>query len=279
MSDPVLEEYLRRAEILNNMWNVAKPRNTWGTINWLGHHLLTLRYPNTPTEEDKQAMRSYILSACPYMAWCAECRQHFQERTAVPTTEDIQAHVNERVEEALKDRVSLVTLFIDLHNAVNAETGKKQLTFDEFIDHYRNLPVVAHNIRAGLRGIVADPNNTMGEMSAEVQDVVRVHGAVPKPGPGPEPEEEEAEAAPSSELASSGGPNAKQVMDMLQSTALWLKTHSLLIFMTLACSCVLAFMFMRYIGPKYVWGKSLRGALDNQSVFTETTAPTLPVGR
>lgn len=283
--DNVLNEYVRRAEILNTMWQVAKPRNTWGTINWLQHHLTTLKYPVSPTEEDKAAMREYITHAVPYAAWCAACKQHFKERTTQePREGEVRALANERVEKALQDRVSMVTLFLDLHNAVNKETGKAELSFDEFIEQFRNLPIVAHNIRAGLQGVVADPNNELGFMSVEVEDVVRIRGAAPPaPTPAPQHASDATVSIPNDVVESEGTASSKggkqdTLQALLVAMITWTKAHSILIFMTLVSACVMLWLLFGYIGPRYMWAASTMPVSSPGSVVTQTTAPTLPIG-
>jgi hypothetical protein len=87
----------------------------WGPHFWNFFHLISLRYPEYPSIEDKDMMNELILSI-PYILPCKVCREHFKGNIRQFPLE----------ENDIISKESLITWFIDFHNIVN-NSLKKQI--------------------------------------------------------------------------------------------------------------------------------------------------------
>lgn len=97
----------------------------WGNASWKMSHYITFAYPDMPTSEDKNAIKSYFENL-KYLLPCQNCRSHYiQYVTNHPLTDDI-----------LLSRYKLIKWLVDLHNSVNVRIGKKEYSLDEVIKIY-----------------------------------------------------------------------------------------------------------------------------------------------
>lgn len=92
----------------------------WGKYGWLFLHLVTLEYPDNPTELDKKHYYEYIHSM-QYILPCAKCQYNMGIHLS-------KYPLNETV---LSNKNNLIKWGIDLHNIVNYHTGKPMLTYPE----------------------------------------------------------------------------------------------------------------------------------------------------
>jgi len=100
----------------------------WGKYQWISIHLITLGYPDNPTEDDKQHYYEYF-QLLQYVLPCAKCRYNLSTHLQkYPLTED-----------ALSSKTTLVKWGIDLHNVVNYYLGKRMLTYSEAMDALNKL--------------------------------------------------------------------------------------------------------------------------------------------
>lgn len=100
----------------------------WGKHAWNFLHFVTLGYPINPSEEDKQNYYEF-LSQLRYVLPCAKCRHNYVDHLIKhPLTEH-----------SLATRDNLVKWGIDLHNMVNANTGKPVLSYSEAFESIQKL--------------------------------------------------------------------------------------------------------------------------------------------
>ena len=100
----------------------------WGRHAWNFMHLVTMGYPEYPTEADKQHYYDY-LSQLRFVLPCSKCRNGYTDHLVqYPLTEQV-----------LSSRNDLVKWGIDLHNAVNINTGKPQLSYPVALEHLAAL--------------------------------------------------------------------------------------------------------------------------------------------
>lgn len=96
----------------------------WGRHAWNFMHLVTMGYPEYPSEADKQHYYDY-LSQLRFVLPCSKCRNGYTDHL-------VQYPITEQV---LSSRNDLVKWGIDLHNAVNINTGKPTLSYPIALEH------------------------------------------------------------------------------------------------------------------------------------------------
>jgi len=102
--------------------------NIWGKYGWDFWHLVTLGYPEKPTEENKRQYRQYFYSL-QYVLPCTKCcRNMTYHLKKYPLTDEV-----------LSNRTNLVKWGIDFHNVVNYYTGKRMLTYSEALNDIHKL--------------------------------------------------------------------------------------------------------------------------------------------
>jgi hypothetical protein len=106
---------------------IRMPPQIWGPIFWATLHIASLAYSDKPTERQKKNMKNFYESMVDVLP-CPICRQHYEE--------NLKSHP---VEPALKDRNSLVIWVWEMHNKINVQLGKREFSFEEFIESMRNM--------------------------------------------------------------------------------------------------------------------------------------------
>jgi len=107
--------------------HIGLPPSVWGPIFWNTIHIVALGYSMNPTEEDKTAAKQFYESLV-YLIPCPICRVHYK------------SHLEEMpVDAVLGSRSDLIEWTWKIHNKVNAELGKPQITIDQFLDHISSL--------------------------------------------------------------------------------------------------------------------------------------------
>ena len=102
-------------------------QNIWGSSLWFSLHTITMNYPNIPTYVDKQDYKNFFISL-QYVIPCSVCRKNYQR------------HLKELpIENALESRQKLVYWLIDIHNLVNAEIGKKIMSYKNAVEKYEKI--------------------------------------------------------------------------------------------------------------------------------------------
>jgi hypothetical protein len=100
----------------------------WGKYGWSFIHLITMSYPEIPTEEDKMYYYEYF-HALKHVLPCKKCRYNMNKHLNKYPLDD----------QSLASRKNLVKWGIDLHNIVNYYTGSPMLTYTEAMNELNKL--------------------------------------------------------------------------------------------------------------------------------------------
>jgi hypothetical protein len=102
-------------------------QNIWGPHLWFSLHTISFTYPLNPTSLDKENYKN-LFEDLKNVIPCIICKKNYIR------------HLNENpIDNHLKSRKELVYWVIDMHNMVNAETGKKILSYDIAIKKYESV--------------------------------------------------------------------------------------------------------------------------------------------
>ncbi len=100
----------------------------WGPSAWLFMHYITLSYPNKPSDDDKHNMKQFFTYTGKVLP-CMKCRNNFKNHlNKYPLNDD-----------ALSSRENMVNWLIDIHNEVNACTGKPSINHKTAIERFTNI--------------------------------------------------------------------------------------------------------------------------------------------
>jgi len=102
-------------------------QNIWGSSMWFSLHTITMNYPNFPTNQDRNDYKLFFESLQNVIP-CAVCKKNYKRHLK---EKPINKHLNTRKE--------IVYWLIDMHNLVNAEIGKKQMSYDAVIRKYEDI--------------------------------------------------------------------------------------------------------------------------------------------
>ncbi len=103
--------------------------DVWGPIFWHTMHIVSLGYnPEPSKQEQEDAIKLY--TSLKTMLPCGICRAHYSEfLREMP------------IEQAVGSRDDLIYWVFRLHNKVNVNLGKREFSFEEYIQAMRNLAV------------------------------------------------------------------------------------------------------------------------------------------
>jgi hypothetical protein len=99
-------------------------QNIWGPHLWFSLHTISFVYPNNPTIEDKTNYKNFFTSLKNVIP-CSICKKNY-----------IRHLIEHPIDNFLDNRTRLVHWVIDIHNMVNGETGKKNLSYDVVLKKY-----------------------------------------------------------------------------------------------------------------------------------------------
>lgn len=100
----------------------------WGKHAWFFFHSITLNYPTNPSETDKNDTRNFFMLVGKILP-CEACRINYYKHLDVyPITDEV-----------LKTKENLVKWLINIHNEVNNMSSSKQLSYDDFLEHYKKI--------------------------------------------------------------------------------------------------------------------------------------------
>jgi FAD-linked sulfhydryl oxidase len=105
----------------------------WGKEGWHFIHYVALNYPDKPTQEDKDTYMTF-LNTIEHILPCPICGHHFKQNM-------IKHPPN------LKSQQDFFNWTVDMHNFVNAENGKKKLSYAQALSELTKNP---NYIRNGL---------------------------------------------------------------------------------------------------------------------------------
>lgn len=101
--------------------------NVWGPHLWKALHMITVGYPNEPTDEQKKNYKHFFENLH-FVIPCSICANHYKEHLKeLPLTDEI-----------MKNRMNLSHWLIDVHNIVNKLGNKKQWSYDDALLHIFN---------------------------------------------------------------------------------------------------------------------------------------------
>jgi hypothetical protein len=102
-------------------------QNIWGPHLWFSLHTISFNYPLVPKTEDKEYYKNFFTSL-QHVIPCSICKKNYMR------------HIKEHpITNFLDNRKSMVYWVIDMHNMVNAEIGKKILSYDVVIKKYEEV--------------------------------------------------------------------------------------------------------------------------------------------
>lgn len=92
----------------------------WGSQAWHFIHMVALSYPEKPTDEVKQKYYNFFESLG-YNLPCPTCSYHYREKF-------------KKNPPRLESKESLFEWTVDIHNSVNRDNGKPEITYAEAIE-------------------------------------------------------------------------------------------------------------------------------------------------
>ena len=99
--------------------------SVWGPILWNTMHIISLGYPDEPTSETQSAASSFYRSLASLIP-CPVCRDHY-------------ADIIKQMPPATESKKALVEWVWTVHNQVNQQLGKTEISFDAFMNHIESL--------------------------------------------------------------------------------------------------------------------------------------------
>lgn len=104
--------------------------DVWGPVFWATMHIATLGYPVNPTPKDQEAAIKFYESLV-IMLPCPICREHYG------------THLTEMpVKDVVNNRDALINWVFNIHNKVNVQLGKKEITWEDYIKYMSKLAVL-----------------------------------------------------------------------------------------------------------------------------------------
>jgi len=121
----------------------------WGPKAWLFLHSITLAYPNNPTETDKNNYKTFF-NMLQHVLPCQKCSHNFKNNLK-----------NNSIDNNLDSKKSLVKWLISIHNSINIENNKSTMTYEEVIEHYKDIYNISKNdsFRKDIANYPARTNN------------------------------------------------------------------------------------------------------------------------
>ena len=101
--------------------------DVWGPIFWTTMHIASLGYSQSPSKEEQEAATMFYRSLTE-MIPCPICKVHYKQ------------HLKESpIESVVGSRDTLVYWVFVVHNKVNVQLGKPEITFDQYIKNMQAL--------------------------------------------------------------------------------------------------------------------------------------------
>lgn len=106
---------------LNKFPRMGMSPDVWGPLFWSTMHIATLGYPVSPTEQDQLAA-THFYESLSVMIPCPICRDHYS-----------QTLMKMPIKEAVKGRDELINWVFTIHNEVNKQLGKSEITWETYV--------------------------------------------------------------------------------------------------------------------------------------------------
>jgi len=113
---------------------INMPPQIWGPIFWSTLHIASLSYSDKPTERQKKNIIAFYESLVDVLP-CPICRKHYEVNL-----EEMP------LKEAVESRMGLIQWVFEMHNRINAQLGKREISFGEFVESMRNLEKAKRSI-------------------------------------------------------------------------------------------------------------------------------------
>ena len=114
-------EYVVQPQCSPNQKTWKQDPKMWGPHLWYYLHCSAANYPEKPTKEQVEAMKTWLCSLSVTMP-CKDCGQHFNRYI-----EQNRVHLDE----ICGSKTKLFNFLVDIHNKVNKRTNKQQLSYQE----------------------------------------------------------------------------------------------------------------------------------------------------
>ena len=133
-------------------------QNIWGPHLWFSLHTISFTYPLKPTKTDMNNYKIFYESLQNVIP-CNICKKNYIR------------HLKENpIDPHLNSRKDLVYWVIDMHNMVNAETGKKILSYDNVIKKYE----LVHKRKINLNIEQDDEEEYNSDEEHDIQSDIRL---------------------------------------------------------------------------------------------------------
>jgi len=113
---------------------IRMPPQICGPIFWATLHIVSLSYSDTPTDRQKQNAKNFYESMMDVLP-CPMCRNHYEENLKILP-----------LDKAILNRHNLIEWVFNMHNLINLQLGKREYTFEEFIDSMHNLEMAKKSV-------------------------------------------------------------------------------------------------------------------------------------
>ena len=104
---------------------IEMPPTIWGPYFWNTIHIMTLAYPKEPDEQTQQAAKNFFYSL-QYLLPCSICKEHYKKHL-------------EEIPPVVSSQKEIILYAFNLHNKVNKDLGKREISYNEFMNHIRSL--------------------------------------------------------------------------------------------------------------------------------------------
>ena len=119
----------------------------WGKHMWASIHFVALGYPDTPNENDKKNYHTFY-SNLQNILPCKKCREHLKENL----------RKNPLYSKFLDNKDELFKWTVELHNIVNKDLNKKEIT----LETAKNIYMIENNFKTQMC-----PNNNDNKQSVQ----------------------------------------------------------------------------------------------------------------
>jgi hypothetical protein len=126
----IRKQYRMTHQSLHKFPRMGMSPDVWGPVFWATMHIATLGYPVNPTPKDREAAIKFYESLV-VMIPCPICREHYG------------IHLTEMpVKDVVHSRDALINWVFNVHNKVNVQLGKKEVSWEDYIKYMSKLALL-----------------------------------------------------------------------------------------------------------------------------------------